>query len=167
MNYDSYGQELIKVANGQGSDVLGVKSGDTSMQVAAISEMAGRGDWGDLRSKVYNNVSEQTFSQGLEPHIGDAATKAPDLVKRNDGAAFDAISADKIAQLDKSTLEKYSDYVGSSGINSAAHQNIRRAALLINSDPRLAASIDPTAKQTLNSALFPGTNTPILNTKIR
>lgn len=167
LDYEAYGQELIKVARGDGSTALGVKAGDASMQVAAISEMAGRGDWGDLRSQVYNNVGEQTFSQGLEPHIGDAATKAPDLVKRDRGAAFDAISADKIAQLDKSTLVEYANHVASSGANSAAHLNLRRSALLINADPRLAASIDPTAKQHLNSAVFPGTNTPILNTKIR
>jgi hypothetical protein len=171
LDYQGYGQELIKVARGEGSKTLGVKSGDEAMQIAAISELAGRGDWGDLRNGVYGTVGEKVFSQGIEPYIGDAATKAPDMVKRDNGAAFANISADKITDLDKSTVATMISYINTAqtppGPGATPEQiaeydnwtktktNLESSARTIHSDPKLSAKLTGEVRAELNGQNIP------------
>lgn len=172
---DLYGAELKQIAMGQGSQLLGVSAGDQAMQVASITELSKLGDfqsvyeaqqatYTDSNGNTVNYISQDKIMKGIDPHIGDVMTKAPDIVKTA-GPAFDAISADKIVQLDKKTAARYASYVASQPPNSAAHQNLRRAALQFKQDPTLASRLDPTAKQSLNSAQF-ANGADVLSTKL-
>jgi len=147
MDYPAYGDELVKVATGRGSADLGVKAGDKSMQVAAISELAGRGDWELLRDEVYNTDPEnKVFSRGIEPHVGDAAAKAPDLVKRDQTQAFKQLSAEAILSFDTSTMKTLQVW---SKANPALRQSAEKAVDTIASDSRFYSKLSQEQKDLL------------------
>ena len=116
--YDLYGAELAHVSAGGTSELLGANGGNALTQQAAIAELAQRGDYHVLKElrEMHENdpktgISQSTMLAGIQPSIADAATKAPDLVKGDAGAAFDNISADKFAAMDSKTAVRYVDYV--------------------------------------------------------
>ena len=129
--YDLYGAELAHVSAGGTSELLGANGGNALTQQAAIAELAQRGDYHVLKElrEMHENdpktgISQSTMLAGIQPSIADAATKAPDLVKGDAGAAFDNISADKFAAMDSKTAVRYVDYVNSQGSGSAAAKNL-------------------------------------------
>ena len=130
--YDLYGAELAHVSAGGTSELLGANGGNALTQQAAIAELAQRGDYQVLKElrERYDDpdrsggISQSTMLAGIQPSIADAATKAPDLVKGDAGAAFDNISADKFAAMDSKTAVRYVDYVNSQGSGSAAAKNL-------------------------------------------
>ena len=94
------------------SELLGANGRNALTQQAAIAELAQRGDYHVLKEQVdTGKISQSTMLAGIQPSIADAATKAPDLVKGDAGAAFDNISADKFAAMDSKTAVRYVDYV--------------------------------------------------------
>ena len=110
--YDLYGAELAHVSAGGTSELLGANGRNALTQQAAIAELAQRGDYHVLKEQVdTGKISQSTMLAGIQPSIADAATKAPDLVKGDAGAAFDNISADKFAAMDSKTAVRYVDYV--------------------------------------------------------
>ena len=123
--YDLYGAELAHVSAGGTSELLGANGRNALTQQAAIAELAQRGDYHVLKEQVdTGKISQSTMLAGIQPSIADAATKAPDLVKGDAGAAFDNISADKFAAMDSKTAVRYVDYVNSQGSGSAAAKNL-------------------------------------------
>ncbi len=123
--YELYGAELAHVSAGGTSELLGANGGNALTKQAAIAELAQRGDYHVLKEQVdTNQISQASMLAGIQPYISDAATKAPDLVKGSDAAAFDTISADKFAAMDSKTAARYVEYVNTAGSGSGAASNL-------------------------------------------
>lgn len=149
---DLYAKELQSVAMGQGSQVLGVSPGDSSMQVASITELSKLGDFQSVYEVQQAGVSQDVIMKGIDPHIGDVMTKAPDIVKGS-APAFDAIGADKFVQMDKKTAARYVQYVSSTPQGSAARANLHQIHTEFSKPGSdLSSRLDPTARQTVNGA---------------
>lgn len=157
---DLYNAELKQVAMGQGSQLLGVSPGDSAMQVASVTELAKLGDFQSIyeaqqpidpvtgAAKPY--ISQDLVMKGIDPHIGDVMTKAPDIVKGS-GPAFDAIGADKFVQMDKKTAARYVQYVKTTPAGSAARQNLHNIQTEFSKPGSdLSSRLDPTARATIN-----------------
>lgn len=157
-----YEAELRSVAAGGTSALLGVNTASREMQVAAISEMGQRGSWGDIRDLTSSGaVSQDVFVEGIQPSFADAVTKAPDIVKGGRGPAFDNISAEKISQLDHSSVNELVQHYQTAPPPGATPQQITDHANMrahiesevrkMHADPRLSGALDRRAKAHLTS----------------
>ena len=148
--YEQYGAELKQVALGKGSKVLKASAGDVAMQKAAIAELAGRGDVGDIRD-LQGTVDNSVIMQGIQPHVGDVAAKAPDIVKGP--RAYETISAEKMLDLDKSSLELM---IEQSKTNPTTRAALEGGARTIHSSPELRAKLSGEAIEKLNKERISG-----------
>ena len=157
LGHDEYGNELLRVARGEGSDVLRAKKGDVSVQKAAIAELAGRGDVKEIRSLPSSGVDNQLIMQGIEPHVGDVIAAAPDIVKGP--AAYESISAEKMLNLDESSLELM---IQQSKSNPTTRAALEGGAKTIHSSPELRAKLSGQAIEKLtNEKIIGPTGSPL------
>jgi hypothetical protein len=120
------------------------------MQKAAIAELAGRGDVGDIRD-LQGTVDNSVIMQGIQPHVGDVAAKAPDIVKGP--RAYETISAEKMLDLDKSSLELM---IEQSKTNPTTRAALEGGARTIHSSPELRAKLSGEAIEKLNKERISG-----------
>lgn len=162
-----YGAELLEVARGGESTLLGASGKDVQMQTAAISEMAGRGDIEELRGLQSpepgdgrrDAVSQSTIMAGIGDKVGDIAAKAPDIIKRDapGHAVWGKMTGEKITALDESSVKLMADYMGDTSLSTDedinAKTQIRNEAIRIATDPNLQKNLTPKAKAALKEIL--------------
>lgn len=151
---DIYSAELQTVAQGGRSSILGTSGSSADMQVAAVSELAQKGDFSSIHKAV--NSSGSTLTQdklvrGLQPNFADAMTKAPDLIKGEVGA-FDKISAEKFVQLDKDTVERFIQYASQPTSTVARDTLAQIHDEFYAPGSTLSSRLDPKARDALNNA---------------
>ncbi len=164
--HDLYGWELEKVARGGSSGVLGANGSNIEMQTAAVSEMVGRGDWGETKTNGYTTgirglqaagVSQSTIAAGIGTSTGEVIAKAPDILKGGSGEGpWGKITADQIVALDPTSVQLMSDYYSTPTISPGTEANIRSQVTKMANDPKLQQNLTPAAKAALNGILGSG-----------
>lgn len=163
-----YGAELELVAKGGESALLGANGKDVQMQTAAISEMVGRGDYGEekldgtyngIRGLQETGVSQSVIMAGMGDKAGSVAAEAPDIIKRGapGHAVWGKVTAEKMLAHDDTTsavLARYTDSGGGGSADDAkAKEQIKNELERIADDPELQRNLSPTKKDAFNKAL--------------
>jgi hypothetical protein len=149
---DLFNYELGQVAQGGTSALLGVSSGSEDLQVAAVSQLAQTGNYdviSNAQSAPGTKLTQDKVMKGIEPHIGDVSSKAPDLIKGKEGA-FNSFSGGQLAGWDRDTVNRMLTHAQTQGRNSVAGKSLRAAVVEINNDS--TKSIDPKVKAAINSS---------------
>lgn len=150
---DAFKNELKNINMGGGSDLLGMSGGDEYAQMAAVDTLARLGDYKSIyesyKSGEPGSLNGKNMMKALEPHMGDAMTKAPDLIKGADGA-FNNVSAEKFVQFDKDTMRRYIEHAKK---NDDAKANLALIHAEFNRPgSTLGSRLDPTSRAELNDA---------------
>ena len=150
--YDIYNHELQQIAGGGRSDLLGASGADGGMQIAAVSELASKGEFHrivDAKAAPGSTLTNDKVMAGIQPHFSDAMAQAPDLIKGPEGA-FNNISAEGITKLNAKTAERYVKLMQSRD-GGTAGTNLTAQVARFAADPTLVARMDPKALAAINN----------------
>jgi hypothetical protein len=154
IDHGTYMSELRKVASGGESAVLGLNAAaNPTMQLSAMNELAEAGEWDTIRQMHQTGeITPTMLAEGIQPYIGDASAKAPDLVKGGDiKAGYEGISAEKIAGLDKSSIQTMTKFMADPGTDASTRKYLEDQLRRLHSDKSLSAKLDRTSKEHLNA----------------
>lgn len=153
MDFDTYNEQLRNIVSTGRSDELNISGADRDMRVSAVQELASRGQWGDIRGLSASGfLDAATMAEGIQPYIGDAATKAPDIQKGgNVKAAYSELAATKIADLDQTSIETMTSFMSDPSTSAATRDYLNKQLFTVHAEAGLKGKLDRPSRDHLNA----------------